>query len=119
MVRYEDLTNAHRKKIIRSHLFIKEKFDASGIIEKLKSRLVGDGHTQARPDDPHANYFPTARLESILNDLKIIGVDGRYFIILDTGGAYLNSDINEEIFMYIQPEDIPNSDSYIDNYGKC
>ena len=37
---YEEL-----KKILRSSLFFKEKFDAAGLFEKLKARLSGQRST--------------------------------------------------------------------------
>jgi hypothetical protein len=37
-----------KDKIIRSHMFIKEKYNADGTFEKLKSRLVAGGDQQYR-----------------------------------------------------------------------
>jgi hypothetical protein len=40
------LTIRQLKKIIRSSMFLKEKYDAFGVFEKLKGRLVADGRMQ-------------------------------------------------------------------------
>ena len=33
----------HQKKVIKSFMFLKEKFKSNGLFEKLKARLVGSG----------------------------------------------------------------------------
>ena len=40
------LTYAQRKAILRSSMFLKEKYTASGAFEKLKARLVAGGDRQ-------------------------------------------------------------------------
>ncbi len=40
----ESLTRKQLKKVIRSSLFIKEKFTSTGAFENLKARLVAGGH---------------------------------------------------------------------------
>jgi acyl-CoA synthetase (AMP-forming)/AMP-acid ligase II len=42
------LTVDQRRSIIRSSMFIKEKFDANGVFEKLKARLVAGGDQQEK-----------------------------------------------------------------------
>ena len=42
-VHVSDLSQADRSRIIRSSMFIKEKFTAGGEFEKLKARLVAGG----------------------------------------------------------------------------
>ena len=45
-VRYSDLSAAARKAILRTTIFLKEKFTADGLFEKLKARLVAGGDQQ-------------------------------------------------------------------------
>jgi transcription elongation factor GreA-like protein len=40
----------HKKKVIKSFLFLKEKFKSDGSFDKLKSRLVAGGHMQNREE---------------------------------------------------------------------
>lgn len=58
--KWSDITDVQREKIIRPHLFLKEKFDASGTFEIMKERFVVDGRDQTRSDFVD-NYSPTAR----------------------------------------------------------
>ena len=47
-VRMRDLTKQQRKAIIRSSMFLKDKYFASGAFEKFKARLVAGGDQQDR-----------------------------------------------------------------------
>jgi len=92
------------EEIIRSHIFLKAKIDANGVFEKIKARLVADGSEQDRSEfDEEELVSPTASLESIFNMIKIIIEEGRYKLILDVGGAYLNAAIDRDIYMWSDP----------------
>jgi hypothetical protein len=47
-VELRSLTSRQRSKIIRSHMFFKEKFYPNGELEKLKARFVAGGDGQDR-----------------------------------------------------------------------
>ena len=47
-VTYEALTPHQKGTIMLSSMFLEEKYTADGMLEKLKSRLVADGHFQDR-----------------------------------------------------------------------
>ena len=88
--------------ILRSNMFLREKFNAIGVFEKIKARLVADGSTQDREDfDDEEISSPTACLESIFNMLKLMAVEKRHLLILDVGGAYLNAKIDRPAYMFI------------------
>ena len=113
---------AKKASILFSHMFLKEKFDAAGLFEKLKARLVGDGRTQIRDEDYSS---PTARIESIFNSLKITVEEDRAILVLDIGGAYLNAKIDAEVFMWLGREVssiliqiIPEYKDYTDERGR-
>jgi len=96
-------------KILRSHMLRREKFNAIGVFENIKARLVADGSTQDREDfDDEEISSPTACLESIFNMLKLVAVEKRHLLILDVGGAYLNAKINSPAYMLIAPPDLVN-----------
>ena len=81
--------------ILRSHMFLREKFNALGVFEKIKARLVADGSSQDREDfDDEEISSPTTCLESIFIMLKLVAVEKRHLLILDVGGAYLNAKID-------------------------
>ena len=114
------------RKILRSHMFLREKYDAIGTFEKMKARLVADGSAQDKEefkDDEISS--PTASLESIFNMLKLVAVEKRHLLVLDVGGAYLNAKIDRAEYMYIQPELVnilvnicPSYKKFRDSYGK-
>jgi hypothetical protein len=45
-VNVDDLSEEHMKLIITSSMFLKDKYTAAGVFEKLKARLVAGGHLQ-------------------------------------------------------------------------
>ena len=64
-VMYQSLSRKQIKGILRSSMFLKEKFDAKGWFEKLKARLVANGAQQDRRlfDDLSS---PTAAIQSLM-----------------------------------------------------
>ena len=87
----------HQKKVIKSFMFLKEKFKSNGLFEKLKARLVGGGHMQNReliPEDLQSS--PTASLPFVFMVAAIAARDGRHVRTCDIGGAYLNADISSQ-----------------------
>jgi len=103
-VRYEDIEFQHRKKIIRSHMFLKHKFDGLGWFEKMKARLVADGRCQKK-EDLNIAPAPTASCEAIFSILKLICIEGRKVLVVDVGGAYLNAVIDDEyLYMELTPQ---------------
>ena len=90
---------------LRSHMFLREKYNAAGMFKKIKARLVADGSTQDREDFEDEDISsPTASIESIFNMLKLVAVEKRHLFILDVGGAYLSAKIDRPVYMYVQPD---------------
>jgi len=59
--------------ILRSHMFLREKYDAMGVFEKMKARLVADGSAQDKTEFNDGDISsPTASLESIFKWRKEI-----------------------------------------------
>ena len=79
-----------KARIIRSSMFLKEKFLASGEFEKLKARLVAGGDQQDKTlyDDLSA---PTVGTSSVFTLLCIAAHKGRAVSAIDISGAYLNA----------------------------
>jgi hypothetical protein len=46
-IKNSELTDAQRRNIIQSHMFLKEKYE-DGHFVKMKGRIVADGHMQDR-----------------------------------------------------------------------
>jgi len=47
-IKYEDISQSNKKNILRSFMFIKQKFFPNGNVDKLNARLVADGSKQGR-----------------------------------------------------------------------
>ena len=100
----KELTPTQRSGIIRSSVFLKEKYSSTGVFEKLKSRLVAGGHMQDKSlyDDSEMSS-PTASLSSVYMVAAIAAAEGRSVATMDIGGAYLNADIKRDVFMSLEP----------------
>jgi hypothetical protein len=95
----------HDKRVIKSFMFLKEKFTSDGKFDKLKARLVAGGHMQDRDfilyEDTNS---PTAAIPFIMIIACIAAKEQRHVKTIDIGGAYLNADISrQEILMELDP----------------
>jgi hypothetical protein len=87
------MTHQERKAILRSSMFMKDKFLASGAFEKYKARLVAGGDRQDKSLYENLSS-PTAATCSVLTVAAIAAEEGRTVITVDIGGAFLNADIS-------------------------
>jgi hypothetical protein len=125
-IRRSSLTESQRRKIIRSSMFLKEKYDGLGRFEKLKGRLVADGRMQDRSLYSD-KVSPTAKLESIFIELTLAVMKNKCKAKVDIGGAYLNAFIEDgdQIYMelsreltLILVELFPELSRYVDKSGR-
>jgi len=123
-----DLSGRQLKKVIRSLMFLKTKFDGLGRFEKIKARLVANGKQQDRDLYPDT-YSPTVALQSVLMCLTLAAAEGRKVCAIDIGGAYLNADREsaegEEVIMELEPMLVailakvaPEIKPYVDEKGR-
>ena len=91
-VHLEALSRKERKAIIRSSMFLKDKYFASGEFEKFKARLVAGGDQQDKTlyEDLAAPTVATAHVFTIAG---LAAKEGRTVVTIDIGGAYLNADM--------------------------
>ena len=88
-VHYSNLSVAARKAILRTSMFLKEKFTADGLFEKLKARLVAGGDQQDK--ELYENLSsPTAATSSVMVVAAIAAAERRQVMTIDVGGALLN-----------------------------
>lgn len=87
-VRPEQLSHRKFKKIIRSSMFLKEKFLSNGDFEKLKARLVALGNMQEKEVfDSVAS--PTISLVAIFIIIALAAIENRFVATINVGAAYL------------------------------
>ena len=95
------LSPAAWKDVINSMLFMKEKYSADGLFQKLKSRLVAGGHMMDKNIYKEASS-PTAATQSVLMVAAIAAVTERAVAAVDVPGAFLKAtmpDNDPPVFM--------------------
>ena len=92
-VRLRDLSREERKSVIRSSMFMKDKFTPSGQFEKYKARLVAGGDQQDKRLYENLSS-PTASTTSLFTVAAIAASENRHVTCMDIGGAYLNADMS-------------------------
>ena len=95
------LPREEKARIIRSSMFFKKKFLASGEFEKLKARLVAGGDQQDKTlyDDLSA---PTVGTSSVFTLLCIAAHDARRVTVIDISVVYLNADMNTGLAVHMR-----------------
>ena len=102
----QQLLSLHqKKKVIRSFMFLKEKFDSGGAFEKLKARLVAGGNMQDRHEYSKADTSsPTACLSSLYLVAGIAARERRSVATVDVGQAFLKAKLEREVIMSLEPK---------------
>ena len=93
-------TVPHGKPWVPSHMILVKQRYADGSIKKYKARLVAGGHRQ------DANSYndissPTARPATVKIIFAKAAIEKRILRTFDVKGAYLKSNIDEEIYMLL------------------
>ena len=91
------------RKVITCKWVFKIKYNPDGTIHRYKSRVVARGFTQLESIDYHETFAPTLRFESLRLLFAIAGYLGLLVHQLDVDNAYLNSDLEEEVYMELPP----------------
>ena len=97
----EKLTDA---KLIGCRTVLRNKCDADGLLVRRKARVVAQGFSQRPGVDFEETFAPVARMESLRMLVAISARLGLQISQLDIVTAYLNGDIDAEVYM--KPPDL-------------
>ena len=82
------------EKLLRSHMFIKEKRDGKGVFEKVKGQLAGDGRIQDKELYQKLEPF-SAPIKDVSMELELVLHEKKNAPKVDVSGAYLNQEIED------------------------
>jgi hypothetical protein len=88
----KDLTDQERQEVLESHLFLKEKRDAT-----VKGRMVAGGNKQRGKVDKLDASSPTAALESVLLTAVIDAKENRDVAVIDIPNAFVQTRLEDDV----------------------
>lgn len=89
------------KRVTGSKWVLQTKFNPDGSIEQRKAHLVAKGFSQRKDVDYFETFVPVARLESVRMVMALAVEKNLNVHQLDFVNAYLNGEIEEEIYLEI------------------
>ena len=100
------LSKNQYKKIVRTFMFLSEKYDAKGNFEKLKARLVAMGNLVDKEDITMDTSAATVSNISIFTCSALAAMEDREVMIVDIGGAYLHAFIPDDTEIFVRLDKI-------------
>jgi len=93
----------NERNVIGNKWIYKVKYNLVGEIEKYKTRLVAKGFAKKYRVDYEKTFAPMAKMSTVRVILALSATQGWKFFQLDVKSAFLNGDLDVEIYMN-QPE---------------
>jgi len=91
------------KKIVGCKWVFTIKYKVDGNVDRYKARLVAKGFTQTYGIDYQETFAPVAKINSIRVLLSLAVNSDWPLYQLDVKNAFLNGDLEEEVFMSLPP----------------
>src|SRR3954464_2067313 len=100
----------HDRKGVENKCIFKRKTDVDGNVTVYKDRLVAKGFRQIQGVDYDETFSPVAKLKSVRIRLAIAAYYDYEIWQMDVKMAFLNGDIDEELYMmqpkgFVDPKD--------------
>lgn len=100
---WEVVERPSNTNVVSCKWVLRVKKNSAGEIDKRKARLVARGYTQKYGLDYFDTYAPVAKLPSFRIILAIAGRNGWPVETFDFNSAYLNSKLDEEVYLEQPP----------------
>eukprot|EP01042_Synura_sphagnicola_P036291 gene36291-biopygen592 len=97
-----DMSREQIRNIICCSMFLKEKYRPDGSFERVKARLVAEGHQQDKTVYADKISSPTVATSSVFMIAIIAAGERREVATVDIPGAYLHADMPSNCVVYMR-----------------